>query len=348
MHELMIYGANGYTGRLVVQKALALGLSPLLAGRNGEALRALGARSGLSTRVFALDAPAALDALLEGVRVLLNCAGPFSATAAPLIQACLRQRVHYLDITGEIEVFALAHRLDAAAREAGIVLLPGTGFDVVPSDCLVVKLARELPDASSLLLAFDGEGGPSPGTALTAIEGLASGGRVRREGRLIRVPLAWKQRLVDFDHGRRHVVSIPWGDVYTAYLSTGIPNIEVYMAMSPRRIRQLRRLRLLRPLLALRPLQQLLKARVARSVRGPDEQTLASSRSHFWAEVANPAGELRSMRMSTPNGYVLTAEASLRIAAQVLSRDGPAGYHTPSQYLGPDFIDTLPGVVIEP
>ena len=192
----MIYGANGYTGRLVAREAVARGLRPILAGRRREELEAMGRELGLEVRVFGLDA-AALDLGLKGVGLVLHCAGPFSETCAPMLEACLRARAHYLDITGEIDVFAYCHQQDARAREAGIVVLPGSGFDVVPTDCLAAQLKRDMPDATSLVLAFEAGGGPSPGTAKTSVEGLGKGGRARIGGEMRRVPLAWKHRTFD-------------------------------------------------------------------------------------------------------------------------------------------------------
>ncbi len=111
------------------------------------------------------------------------------------------------------------------AQHAGIVVAPGTGFDVVPTDCLAAMLKQRLPDASHLVLAFEAGGGPSPGTARTSVEGLAKGGRARIDGELREVPLAWKSReFTRQDGSHRSAMTIPWGDVYTAFVSTGIPN----------------------------------------------------------------------------------------------------------------------------
>ena len=188
--DWLIYGANGYTGRLIAEEAVRRGLKPVLAGRNVEALTPLAARLGLPVRAFALDDAAALRAGLTGVGLVLHCAGPFSATAGPMLEACLDIGAHYLDITGEIDVFAHCHAQHARAQARGIVVLPGAGFDVVPTDCLAAALKRALPDATSLVLAFVGGGGPSPGTAKTGVEGLGKGGRARIGGTVKRVPLA--------------------------------------------------------------------------------------------------------------------------------------------------------------
>ena len=341
----MVYGANGYTGRLVAEEAVRRGLSPILAGRNAEALEALGKQLKLPVRVFGLDNPAAVRAGLKGVALVLHCAGPFSATSAPMLEGCLDVGAHYLDITGEIDVFAHCHAQDARARQRGIVVLPGAGFDVVPTDCLAAQLKAELPDASSLVLAFDAAGGPSPGTALTGVEGLGKGGRARIGGRLVKVPLAWKTRTFEREGQARFAMTIPWGDVYTAHLSTGIPDIEVYMGVPPASAARLRRLRWLGPLLGTAPVQGWLKRQVHQRVSGPDAKARAASDAWVWGEVRNDAGEEKRGQLRTPNGYTLTVTASLGIVARLLDGPAPAGgFYTPSRLMGADYVLQLPGV----
>jgi short subunit dehydrogenase-like uncharacterized protein len=341
--QWMIYGANGYTGELIAREAVRRGLSPILAGRRRDALEALGKELGLPVRVFDLQ-PEALALGLKGVGLVLHCAGPFSATCAPMLQACLAAKAHYLDITGEIDVFAHCHAHDAAARKAGVVVLPGSGFDVVPTDCLAAQLKRELPDATSLVLAFDAGGGPSPGTAKTSVEGLGKGGRARIGGEMRKVPLAWKTRTFERDGKPRHAMTIPWGDVYTAFLSTGIPDIEVYMTVPAATIGRVRKLRLVQPLLGLGPVQRFMKARVEKSVRGPDEGRRGKTDTLVWGEVRNAAGREVKRQLRTPNGYDLTVTASLGITQRLLAGAAPAGFHTPSMLMGADYVLGLPGV----
>jgi short subunit dehydrogenase-like uncharacterized protein len=341
----MIYGANGYTGAMTAREAARRGMQPVLAGRNAEALQQLGRELELPVRVFGLDDPAALTQSLEGIDLVLHCAGPFSATAGPMMEACLARGCHYLDITGEIDVFALGHSKHEAARRAGIVLLPGSGFDVVPTDCLAAMLKARMPDATQLVLAFEAGGGPSPGTAKTSVEGLGRGGRARIDGELQRVPLAWKVRFFERDGEQRLAMTIPWGDVYTAHVSTGIPNVEVYMAVPPATVTRLRRLRWLGPLLGTAPVQRFLKAQVAKKVRGPSESTRGRTGCVVWGEVTNPAGQQQRLRLRTPNGYALTVTASLGIVAKLLD-DAPAagGFYTPSQLMGAEYVLSLPDV----
>ncbi|MGB2993743.1 MAG: saccharopine dehydrogenase NADP-binding domain-containing protein, partial [Paenisporosarcina sp.] len=131
----MIYGANGYTGALIARTAVAQGMKPILAGRRKEEIHTLANELGLESRVFSLNEPDQVTSGLREIDLVLHCAGPFSATSAPMIEGCLEMGSHYLDITGEISVFEHAHELKQAKRaeDAGVVLCPGVGFDVIPT-----------------------------------------------------------------------------------------------------------------------------------------------------------------------------------------------------------------------
>ncbi len=339
----MIYGANGFTGRLVAREAALRGLRPILAGRRAAPIEALAAEHNPAARSFDLMDPGAARAALAGVAVVANCAGPFSATSRPLIDACLATGTPYLDITGEISVFLAARGRDAEARAAKIALCPGVGFDVVPTDCLAAVLAEALPDATHLALGFDVAGAPSAGTAQTMVEGLAQGGRIRANGEIIRVPYAHRSRRIDFGKGEAAAVTIPWGDVATAYFSTGIPNIEVYVPARPAALALMRGLNFARPVLASALVQGLLR-RWARSSKGPSEAALHDETSYVWGEATNAVGTTRTARVTTPNGYRFTASATVMAIAHVLTTRPAGGYYTPSQLMGPHCVEHVAGV----
>lgn len=339
----MIYGANGYSGDLIAREAAARGMTPILAGRSADKLAPLGRELGLPVRVFGLDDPGALDKGLAGVGLVLHCAGPFSATSAPMVAACLRNGAHYLDITGEIDVFERAYTFDGEAKDAGIVLCPGVGFDVIPTDCVAATLAAELPGAVTLALGFDTRAGMSPGTLKTSVEGLASGSRVRRGGRLVGVPLGKVRRRVDFGNGEKDAVAIPWGDVASAYRTTGIGDISVFIPTSPKRTRGLRLANLARPLVSAGPVQRMMKRRIERTVAGPSAEARARHRTYVWGEVTDAAGETRTARIETANGYDLTITGSLAFVEHLTNTTPGGGAYTPSQLLGKDLVTRLPG-----
>jgi short subunit dehydrogenase-like uncharacterized protein len=244
-----------------------------------------------------------------------------------------------------VSVFEHAATLDPEARAAGVVVCPGVGFDVVPTDCLAACLAESLPDATELALGFDAQSRMSRGTSRTMIEGLGQGGAVRRAGVLVRVPLAYRTRRIDFGSGEKLATTIPWGDVSTAFRTTGIPNIEVYIPVSPRAVANLRRLRLVRPLLALGPVQRFLKSRVDRLPAGPDEAERARTPTRLWGEVRNAAGTVRTARLEVANGYSVTVHAALGVVARLLdpARPAAAGALTPARLMGARYVEALPG-----
>jgi short subunit dehydrogenase-like uncharacterized protein len=344
MPDFMIYGATGYTGSLIAHAAIRRNLRPILAGRDAAKLATLAGQLGLEHRAFDLASAEVIASGLRGVHTLLNCAGPFRRTAMQLVDACLNAGVNYLDITGEIDVFeALANR-NAEARAKGIVLLPGVGFDVVPSDCLALHLKNRLPSATHLAIAFRSTGRMSRGTAMTAIERIADGGAVRENGKLKPVPTAWKTRTIDFGDGPARAITIPWGDVATAFYSTGIPNIEVYLA-APFSIRVGARLsRWFGWLLRSKLVQSRLRRRIAAGAPGPNETERQESRCAFWAEVTDQEGRAASARQETPNGYDLTVQTALAAVERVLAGAASSGFQTPAMAFGPDFVLGIPGV----
>ncbi len=339
----MIYGANGYSGALIAREAKARGLAPVLAGRNPDKLRPLADELGLESRVFPLDRPGELDRGLEGIGLVLHCAGPFSRTSAPVIEACLRNRTHYLDITGEIPVFEHAHAQDGRARRAEVVLCPGVGFDVIPTDCVARALKDALPDATRLVLGFDAGPGLSPGTAKTAAESVGHGGRIRRDGRMVTVPLGHAPRRIDFGDGMKSAMTIPWGDVATAYYSTGIPNIAVYVPAPAPAIAVAKAANLLRPVLRTKPVRKVLAGLAEKHITGPDAATREQAATYVWGEVHNARGEVRTARIRTANGYSVTVSGSLAVVTHLLGATVAGGSYTPSMLLGPRLVESLPG-----
>jgi short subunit dehydrogenase-like uncharacterized protein len=343
----MIYGATGYTGELIAREAVGRGMRPVLAGRSPDKVARLADQLGCPRRVFGLGSIDEVARHIAGVNTVAHCAGPFSATARPMMDACIQACVNYVDITGEIEVIEAGAQRDGRAREAGICLMPAVGFDVVPSDCLAATVAEALPTANLLQLAFHGTGGWSPGTMKTMIENLPKGGRARINGKITRVPVAWKTLEVPFRSGTRWCASIPWGDVASAFYTTAIPNIEVYTAMPLAQIKQMRRARLLMPLAGLPFIQRLMKGRVERNVKGPDPQALKQSHSSLWARASDRDGQLVEATLEAPGGYPLTAMTTVASVGKILAGYGPKGFSTPARAFGKDFILTIPGTELE-
>ncbi|WP_414430964.1 saccharopine dehydrogenase family protein [Alcanivorax sp. IL3] len=338
----MIYGANGYTGELIAREAVRRGQKPVLAGRSQAKIQKLADELKLDAASFSLDSHEPAYQKLKGISLVLNCAGPFSATAEPLMKACVAARTHYLDITGEISVFELAQSLSEKARSAGIVICPGVGFDVIPTDCVAASLKAALPNATHLALGFDSRSGFSPGTAKTSVEALAQGGKIRRHGKIVTVPMAYEVRLIDFGDGEKEAMTIPWGDVSTAYHSTGIPNIKVFIPGSPRMIKSAKYASYVRPLLGIKLVQKLIKARIAKTVKGPDEATRTQMPTFVWGEATNSRGEKKTARIHTDNAYSLTITGSLAVIEHLMDAQPVGGAYTPSKLTGADLVTRLP------
>ena len=345
MSNFLIYGSYGYTGQLIVDHALQKGFHPILAGRNEKLLRAQAEQYNLQYRMCSLNEPEKLDTALLEVDAVLHCAGPFIHTFGWMAEACLRTRRHYVDISGEIPGFEVLAAMDKLAKEAGIMLLPGGGFDVVPSDCLAAHLKQRLPAATHFRLFVRGIGaGVSRGTAKSAVENMHRQGTIRRDGKLVQVPLAWNVREQDFGRGYTKVVSVGWGDVSTAYYSTGIPNIETYFAFPESVINLMRFMRVVGPLLYNRPIKNLLKSLINLFVKGPEEEKRRRASAIFIGEVTNQSGGRAVTKLTTPEGYTCTALTTVEIMKRILNGDLKTGFQTPSLAYGANFITQFNGV----
>lgn len=334
----LIYGAYGYTGELIARLAASKGHTPILAGRNEEKTKALASQLGLSYKCFDLSESEKLKDSLSEVDTVLHCAGPFWSTAKVMLDACIATKTNYLDITGEIEVFELAASYDKAAKEAGITIMPGVGFDVVPSDCMALYLKSKMPDATHLELAFMGEASTSRGTALTMTQGIAKGGAIRKDGKIIPVPHAYTTRILNLDGKDKSFVAIPWGDVSTAFRSTGIPNIMVYTGAHPKQIKQMKTLQKLKWLMKRTLVQNYLQNKIRKNVTGPTEKQRNECKSYLWGEVRNEKGDIISARLTTLEGYKLTSITALMVLDAMTVSPLEKGYLTPAMAFGADFI----------
>ena len=337
---ILIYGAYGYTGELIAREAAERDLDFCVGGRNGTKTRGLGIELGVESRVFPADRAADN---LDDIDIILNCAGPFVETYEPIVEACFEHGVHYVDITGEFPVFeALAER-DREAEKAGVCLLPGMGFDVVPTDCLAGHLHDRLPDATHLRLGFDAPTNVSGGTLASVIEHASGGGKVRRDGQIEDVPVAHQSREIDFGAGPRNGVTIPWGDVSTAYYTTGIPNVEVYMAMPEGAEYLMRSTNYTAPLLQLPIVKETLKTAARTFVSGPSQHSRETDQVYLWGEATN-GEETVTSRLLTPETYALTVDSATTGIERLDNEGAPPGFHTPASTFTPEYVLALDGV----
>ena len=344
--SFLLYGANGYTGVLIAKYAAQYGLRPILSGRREAAIKPLADELKLSYRIIDLEDTAQLKAALAQVKVVVHAAGPFAHTAKQMIEACLQTGTHYLDINGDISVFEMIKSFDAKAKEKNIMLMPGVGFDVVPTDCMALHLKNKLPDATHLKLAFASiGGGVSHGTAMTIVSRLGEGGASRQNAKIVREPIAKKGMWVDFGEKKLFVMSIPWGDISTAYFTTGIPNIEAYTAVKPIVYKIMKMQGLFNGLLRVEWIKNIIRKKIKNRPAGPSDEERSKAKAMVWGEARNAKGEKVEDHFSCADGYTLTAHSSLIIAKKVLQGCFKPGYQTPAACYGENLVKEIPGTV---
>jgi len=346
--DFLLYGSTGFVGDVIARLAVQQGLKPLLAGRNAAKVKTQATELGVEHRVFSLDDSTAMDMALNEVTVVLNCAGPYVYTSKQMVDGCLRTGTHYLDLTGEIPVYqALAVR-DAEAKAKQVMLLPGVGFDVVPTDCLALHLKQRLPSATRLALAFYSQGPTRlpPGTVNTMLTMMPrlSGVAIRRNGQLEFVPPG-KMRMIDFGAGPVKAIRWTWGDVFMAYYSTGIPNIEEYAVLPEKMIQQMKTLASLGPLLKLAVVRNFLRSKIP---SGPTADERARTRTAIWGEVEDDQGHKAVSRLCGPEaGVTWTSMAAVAVVRKVLAGHAPPGFQTPALAYGADFALECKGITRE-
>ncbi len=323
-NRLMIYGATGYTGKLLSEVAVAQGLSPILAGRDPARLAELAGRlGGAETRCFALDDADAVRQGLAGVGCVIHAAGPFTITGEPMIRACIAGGVHYLDITGEFSIFELAEALSDEAEQAGIMLMPGVGWDVVPSDCIAFHTAGRVASPQALRLALSHFGSVSRGSMKSGAYIVATGARARRAGKVVS-PQDQPPQQFDFGDGPQTCVPMPMGDIITAWKSTRIPDIDVYFAIAedggfsaPTSIDE--------------------------APEGPSREERDAGRSRVIAEVTGANGTIVRSMIETSSGYAYTADSGVEVARRVLAGDFKPGFQSPASAYGAQLATSVGG-----
>lgn len=337
---ILIYGANGFSAGLILNEFLKRGIKPILAGRNSEKIKSMALQKGCNFKIFDLKDTRKIVSELNGVNTVLNCAGPFSKTAAPLINACLISGVNYIDITGEMEIFKFAWSMNNKAKEKGIVILPGAGFDVIPTDCLAKKLKEELPDASSLKLAFATRNShPSKGTIKATLDYISSNSMIRK-GDIISIPTASVSRIIDFGDFHSDSIAVQWADVFNAYFSTEIDDIEVYMAL-PSRVKKILKVTagLIERLLSIKLVKKMVILFIDSFITDPNDRQRQNSVTYFWGMVQNKKGTVIQRVLQLPDGYNITALGAAEAAFRISQGLVKPGTQTPSLAFGSDFIE---------
>lgn len=346
-YDFLLYGANGFVGKELAPQAVKQGFRPLLAGRNEAEISVLAKSLGLDYRIFTLEETDKLRAAVRDCRLVLHCAGPYIYTFRPVVEACIQEGVHYLDITGEMSVYIEQRKYDAQAKEKGVMILPAVGFDVVPTDCLALYLKGKLPSATHLQLAFSQKGPAKlpPGTAKTMIEMMRYGLKIRRNGKIIDAPDPDYTQEIDFGNRVRTAIRLNWGDVFTAYYTTGIPNIENFIAAPKGTRQQAKMMSILRPLSHFKWVRSILQAVVK---AGSTAEERLATEVHVWGKVWDDAGNTAEARLHGPEaGVIWTIRAALVAVRRVLDGAVKPGFQTPGAVFGPDMVLECEGVTRE-
>lgn len=344
----MIYGCNGYTGQLIAEHAVNSGLQPTLAGRNEAEVKRLADRLNLPYRIFSLTNQATIEQNISDYGLVLHCAGPFAYTALPMAKACIATGCHYLDITGEYHVFESIYKLDEDAKKRGVMLMPGVGFDVVPSDCLVKHLAETLPQTESIEIALLQKGGRlSHGTAITVADNMGLPTMIRKQHKLVPTAPGDLVREIKFPDKSRLAVAISWGDIASGYRSTKVPNITVYNCLPKKVIDGMRTSRYFGFVFQWGWVKKLMISGIKKRPAGPSDEERKNAQSIIWGEAKNALGISKRVLLEMPEGYTITYLTATEIAKRVMEGQFKAGAQTPTLVYGKDFILSFKGVTLK-
>jgi short subunit dehydrogenase-like uncharacterized protein len=340
----LLYGAYGYTGRLIAQQALDRGHKPVLAGRSAENLIPLAEKLDLDYRVFDLKNEETIFKVIKDFDLVFHAAGPFKYTSSPMVKACLKSKTNYLDITGEIPVLEKNFTYDAQTKQNEFVIISGVGFDVVPTDCLTKYVSNKIASPISLEIGISSMSNLSPGTLKTMLEYNETGRLVRRNGKLVPLENEHKRK-IQFIDKVLPVRPVTWGDLSTAYRSTSIPNITIYFPVPGKSSNILKSIGVTaKELSSNEEAKKKVENWIEEHVHGPNESARQTNRCHIWVSVSDENGTSEQAWLETMESYRFTAVAAVRSVEKVFDLQ-PKGALTPALAFGADFILEFPETI---
>jgi short subunit dehydrogenase-like uncharacterized protein len=344
MKSWLLYGAYGYTGTLIAREAKDRKHDVVLAGRSSEKLIPIAEELSLDYVIFDLKNEELVFNTIKDYDLIFNAAGPFKYTSPPIVKSCLKSSTNYLDITGEIPVFEQNFKYDSQARENHISIISGVGFDVVPTDCLAEYVSKKLQNPTSLDIGIASISELSPGTLKTMLEYNNTNPLVRRNGELI--PLEKRDiRTIQFSDQERPVGPATWGDLSTAYRTTGIPNISTYLFMPKMKVSPLKSTGVsFNEMISNEEAKNKVFNWIGKNVHGPNEARRQTNRCYIWASVHNDAGRIEQAWLETMESYRFTAVAGVRCVERVFDLH-PKGALTPALAFGADFVLEIPETI---
>lgn len=337
-NKILVYGATGYTGKLFIRYAQQAQLPIVIAGRSSEVAK-VAQEFGCAYKIFSIaDVPTIAQNLAE-IKLVVNLAGAFVNTNQNIIKACIQTQTHYIDIAGEYPEFETAYQFNNAAQEAGMMVMAGAGFGVVPTDIAANLAQQRLPDAQKLVIGFATEGGASQGTLKTVLKDIHKAGIIRQNGKAETAQPAFQMIQRKATGKTFELVYNPWrADLFTTYLSTNIPNIETYSAFPSIVVSFMKG-----KLLWLRDF--LLNYVVNWLPLGPSDKELKAGKTYVWATASNTSGQEATVQIIGTEAYLFTTQTLLGISKRILQNDYKVGFQTPNIY-GKKLLEEIPAVEI--
>ena len=343
--QVLIYGAYGFTGAGISKLASEYGITPVLAGRNESKLKPLAESLGYDYVVLSLENNHDnLVKVLKHFEIVLHIAGPYTFTGEPMLDAVVEAGTHYVDLTGENHVIQQQLDRHEEFKAANIMVMPSVGYDVVPTDCLNVYVADQVDNPTNLTLVINGnytaaEGASaSRGTMKSGLEVMGRPLLMRQQGEMVEVSALKVIHRVEGGQ-EQTLVQIPWADMMTGYVSTGVPTIEVF---------QLRQGEL--PGWLPRVAQSDFGRRILGwlidkfAPEGPPPDAQETRQTRIVSTATNDAGESASAAMITPESYLFTFHSTLIVAKRVIDGHWESGFQTVGKVYGPDLALEVPGV----
>ncbi|MFE6527588.1 hypothetical protein EF913_32210 [Streptomyces sp. WAC04189] len=349
--EIWILGAGGRIGSAVSANLAAQGLNPVLVGRESYRLRE--AAAGLGSRVVIAHGVDAIAAEITRQRpaVVFNGIGNYAETAAVIARACMPGG-HYLDLAADLTAVPRLLELDAEAEQAGSTLVTGSGFGVLATEAVVIKLCEDRPAPAAVrvdALASVSLSAGVVGTAFAAfmIDMFATGGRRYTDGRMVASRLgADPQNLTLPDGQQAKSASAPGAELLAAHRASKAPSVTVTTGMAPtsRVVRSLAPLA--GKLLSIEPLRRFAVGQMAKAKM----KDAPAPRRHSWghAVVTWPDGTRREGWLRADDGMVYTASVAATVAAKLARGEGRPGAYTPGALFGADVAEQAGAKILLP
>ncbi len=340
----MIYGAYGFTGSLLAKIAADKGFKPVLAGRDALKTKRLALSLGLDFKVFSLDEDSIIEKNLKDIDLLYNLAGPYCKTAPTMVEACLRTKTHYMDLTGDIEIYDFLYSLDKVAIENEILIMPGVGFNVIATECVAAHTVQKLSTCDHLDIVMATQAKPSKGTFKQMIALLPRGGYEIENHELKRRNIGKSDIKIKYPDKRRTPFSIPIGELIACHKSLNIANIRVHYAMSSSWVRMTETMiDIIAKFSGKNYGKKVLSNFASNYIKGPDETSMLHDKAYVYAKASSDLGVYAETMIKTPEPYYFTALITLKVIQKVL--DGEyKGALTPVEAFGSSIIFEVEGV----